>query len=212
MVELDIRPILLAMNDPRSSSPRHALYPYPNGCIGWRLWQLLCRRVRVSRLEYLEAFDRRNLVTGPWSMKRARREAKHLQSTLKGRTIILLGDGPRRAFGLPRLLLHPQTIAGVTWRQIPHLSGRNRFYDDPMQADLVAMLLESLYLRWKAEKDARQSRSQCLSSPAGNGSSYKGQEQTRGQSRRQSAGGTIPDHDNLREAPRARPIQRRSRC
>lgn len=82
-------------------------------------------------MQYVDAFDRRNLNA--------------VGKIRRGSMVVLLGDQVRKAFGVPKLLIHPQTIDGVTYRQVPHPSGRNRFYNDPVQHELVALLIEELY-------------------------------------------------------------------
>lgn len=147
-VPADTRPVLLGMNNPLSSDPEHALYPHPPGCTGWRLWDMLQERVPgVTRGQYLRAFDRRNLVDGrSWSREQARTRAESLVLEMRGREVVVLGEDPRSALGLPKLLIEPQELWGATWRQIPHPSGRNLWYNEPEHRLMVAVLLEQLYL------------------------------------------------------------------
>lgn len=142
-----VRPVLLGMNNPLHADPKYALFPHPPGCTGWRIWQMLRSRVpECTRGDYLETFDRRNLVNSVhWSAEQAREAAGQLKTALRGRVVVVLGTTVRIALGLPQVLIHPQEIEGVTWRQIPHPSGRNLFYNDEVNRSLVAMLLESLY-------------------------------------------------------------------
>jgi len=145
----DTRPVLIGMNNPISGDPKHALFPYPPGCTGHRLLTMLQSRLPgVSRRQYLERFDRRNVVSmRSFDAKLAREGAAKLDHEFfgSGRTIVLLGNDTVAAFGHPRLLIHPQVIGGSTWRQIPHPSGRNFWYNDQTNVDLVASLLEDLY-------------------------------------------------------------------
>jgi hypothetical protein len=144
-----MRPVLIGMNNPISSAPEHALFPYPPGCTGHRLLEMLQSRVPgATRREYLARFDRRNVVYGPLFDKQIARDgAAGLYSEFfgSGRTIVLLGADTAAAFGIPRLLIHPQIIGGSTWRQIPHPSGRNLWFNDKQNRLLVAMLLEDLF-------------------------------------------------------------------
>jgi len=153
----DKRPILLGMNNPLSPHPRHALFPHPDGCTGHRIWMMLAERTGATRAQYLAAFDRRNLLsTREWSQSDAQAAAHEflLQTSLMtGRTVVLLGDAPRRAFGMRKLLIEPQKMDGVTWRQIPHPSGRNLFYNDMTCRALIAMLLEELYDKHRKEEE-----------------------------------------------------------
>jgi hypothetical protein len=146
MAITDARPVLLGMNNPLSVRLEHALYPHPPGCTGWRIWKMLEEVTGATRLEYVRAFDRVNLVTGAWSAEAAVLAGEALRARWRGRVVVVLGDQPRRALGLPRLFLHPQTtLDGVTWRQIPHPSGRNHFYNDAGARALVGQMLAELY-------------------------------------------------------------------
>lgn len=149
MTKSDTRPVLIGMNNPVSSNPEHALYPYPPGCTGHRLLEMLQSRMPdVGRREYLGRFDRRNLVPHKtWSASIAAKHADELFVTFfgTGRTIVLLGNDTVKAFNIPRLLIHPQIVGGATWRQIPHPSGRNLWYNSETNRALVAALLEDLY-------------------------------------------------------------------
>lgn len=143
-----MRPVLLGMNNPVSARPEHALYPYPPGCTGARLLKLLRRRVPdVSRQEYLAAFDRRNLLSKLfWSRDEARAAAESFRTEdLRGRTVLVLGEQVRDLLGLEAQLVYPVERDGVIWRQLPHPSGRNHWYNDDVCAELAAMLLEELY-------------------------------------------------------------------
>jgi hypothetical protein len=108
---------------------------------------MLEERCRIAPSTYARAFDRRNLVRGStWDREAAEAEARRIHRHAAGATIVLLGEKVRRAFGLPKQLVHPIVRDGVIYRQIPHPSGRNHFYNDPVQRALVAVMLEDLYL------------------------------------------------------------------
>lgn len=142
------RPIILGMNNPISSDPEHALFPAPEGCTGHRLWTMLHARTQCSRAAYLSAFDRRNLVPGKfWSPRIAREQATALIEELRGseRVVLVLGAEPRDALGLHPLLVHPSYQHGVVWRQLPHPSGRNRWYNTPGNRETAELLLEEMY-------------------------------------------------------------------
>jgi hypothetical protein len=145
----DKRAVLIGMNNPVSSAPEHALYPSPEGCTGHRLYEMLKSRVpTATRSDYLRRFERRNVVSlKVFDAKLAREGAAKLDQEFfgSGRTIVVLGADTIKAFGLPPLLIHPQIIGGSTWRQIPHPSGRNLWYNDPQNKLLVSMLLEDLF-------------------------------------------------------------------
>jgi hypothetical protein len=138
------------MCNPLSRDPEHALYPSPPGCTGHRLWQLLrIRQPGVTEQQYLRAFDRRNLVAGrEWDTLTGEMNAVIMTSELwcSGRTVLLLGEKVRRAFGLEKLLVHPQERDGCTWRQLPHPSGRNAWYNAQDNRRVASLLLEELYV------------------------------------------------------------------
>jgi hypothetical protein len=69
------------------------------------------------------------------------------QKIFRGRVVVVLGEAARTAMALPPLFLHPQIIDGAIWRQIPHPNDL-WFYQNEITMDLVALLLESLYLSW----------------------------------------------------------------
>lgn len=87
---------------------------------------------RMTMDEYEESFDRRNLHT-------------HSRDRIpEGAHVVLLGEGVRRHFGVPKLLLFPQVHRGATWRQIPHPSGRCLFYNDVVLREVVGQMLRSI--------------------------------------------------------------------
>lgn len=143
-----MKTILLGMNNPVSSRPEHALYPYPPNCTGWRIMKLLQTRIpELTRRQYLTGFDRINLVNSKtWDKESAKVAARQLPSLYRGRTILAFGGAVRDALELPEILIHPLRKDGCIWRQLPHPSGRCRWYNDPDCAALAASLLEELYI------------------------------------------------------------------
>jgi hypothetical protein len=100
----------------------------------------------------LLTFERRNLVVGAEYDKRMAKVNASLiyaEQWGRNRTIVLLGQDVVTAFGIPRLLVHPQVIGGNTWRQLPHPSGRNLWYNDHDNRRVAAMLMEELYVNYK---------------------------------------------------------------
>ena len=96
----------------------------------------------TTRKQYLDAFDRRNLLrTRAWDQRKAREVAQALLPDLDGRFIVVLGTQVRAALGLP--LAEPLSIncvkAGASslgwlkfkWVAMPHPSGRNRWFNEP---------------------------------------------------------------------------------
>lgn len=156
------KPVLLGMNNPISTDPRHALYPAPARCTGHRIFEMLAAsRARRSaaplmRHEYLDAFDRLNLVEGQqWSSAAAKERAELVRRTYAGRTIVVFGAETWHVLNLvevewlgrvhsPGLQFQPfpheygslsQVVGEVTrvnstWWRFPHPSGLNRWYND----------------------------------------------------------------------------------
>lgn len=142
---LDIRkPILLGLINPHNTEP---LYVRPVGCSGYRLSSFLREFSALTEDDYLNLFDRRNLLVSNEDDPHI--AADEFRSTLgSGDNVILLGEAVRRALttsiDLPKMLIHPITVDDVTYRQIPHPSGLTRFYNDSVARQLVAMMLLDL--------------------------------------------------------------------
>lgn len=151
-----MRPVLLGMNNPISSDPRHALFPYPPGCTGHRLLVFS----GLSRSTYLESFERRNVLPGQdWSAARAREVSPGLRRELLGRRVVLLGiqvnsvvrGGSRHELAGPWRWT-PDDHGG--WHAlVPHLSGRSHFYNDHLNRALLAIFMAEL-AEWSREHAA----------------------------------------------------------
>lgn len=134
-----------------SDRPEHALYPSPTNSAGWKLWKMLNERTGAFRRDYLRAFDRRNLLCArTWKKVDAKVAAgsfltKECTRIEAGTTIVVLGEETRATLELPKLLILPQTHMGLIWRQLPHPSGRNLWYNDKSNRAVAALLLEELY-------------------------------------------------------------------
>lgn len=143
-----MRPVIVGMNNPLSSDPRHALWPHPPGCTGHRLWQMLNDRCGAFQNDYTEAFDRRNVLSArQWSAQAARRGAQELAPRLAGRDVVLLGSDTIKAFALPPVPpLAWQTGGGAwaRWIRVPHPSGRNLWFNDEVHRLATGLLLEEL--------------------------------------------------------------------
>lgn len=142
------------MNNPISRNPHHALFPRPEGCSGNRLWKMLNETCGARMSDYVEVFDRRNLLaTATWDQAQARDAASDFLNKLPdGAQVLVLGEKPREALGLEKLLLHPQVVQlgmarRVTFRQLPHPSGRSHWYNEPDHRLIAGLLLEELYER-----------------------------------------------------------------
>lgn len=157
-----MKPLLIGLHNPYSERAADALAPFPDHSAGHRLWRTLADlrgsailsasalMAAVNKHAYMEAFDRRNLFVGPYPktrLERHERAWRMLRSIPDGACAIVLGVDVAQAFGtlleepLHKTLIHPQVRNGVTWRLLPHPSGRSTFYNDPITRTLVGMTL-----------------------------------------------------------------------
>ena len=142
--------LLLGMNNPLSDDPEFDLYPYPEGSAGWCLWKMLPEG--TTRRQYLDMFDRRNLLRArEWDQRAARAAAQELLPELGGRRVVVLGSQVRAALGLPKAeplvwykMLTPrvgQKAAAFSYAALPHPSGRNMWYNAPTNREAVGKFL-----------------------------------------------------------------------
>lgn len=127
------RVLLLGEQNPYGGDPSFALYPAPDGCSGHRL---CCRILGLSRKEYLERFDRRNVLEHPgkWNAREARVAASRALGT--HRRVVALGAKVAAALGLStepfrshNLLLHGEEERYLL--VLPHPSGLSRAWNVP---------------------------------------------------------------------------------
>lgn len=131
--------LLVGESNPYGSNPDFALYPYPDNSAGHRL----CTRVlNMSRAAYLKEFDRTNLCAGKWSMKEARDSAAKLRLSRIG--IVALGSKVSRAFGLKFEPFKLVESSGVFFAVLPHPSGLNRIWNDPLNYSAAKVCVDNL--------------------------------------------------------------------
>lgn len=144
------RVLLLGEDNPQSADPRHALYPYPEGCAGHRL---ATRILDLSTGSYMSIW-RTNLCNPRWSTPAARERAKLLVDPVVGhpwKVIVMLGR--KVADAVCRALDMRDSETGkpvgidafdsrtIGWRigevehklelvALPHPSGRSLVYND----------------------------------------------------------------------------------
>lgn len=137
--------VLLAMNNPLSSNPAHALFPHPPGSSGHRLWRMLHAVTGLGRGTYLH-LDRRNVLGQPkWSRALAVQRGDQLRVQLAGeyRTVLVFGAQTWAALGLPPTdWVLPVHLYATAWRKLPHPSGRTRWYNCAAHRLIVGLLLE----------------------------------------------------------------------
>lgn len=138
------RVLLVGEDNPVSSDPEHALFCSPPGCAGERLQRLV---MGLPRLHYL-ALWRVNLCAMAWSMREAKESARAMIAPgAPWRTVVALGskvgaamadisDGLHSPFGW----WHCAAIQGRIIF-LPHPSGRNRAWNDPVSAERAREIL-----------------------------------------------------------------------
>ena len=134
------RVLLVGESNPYGADPRLALYPSPPGCAGARL----CGILLMTGREYLQTFDRTNLLEGSrWSAPWARESANALSVGNRRRYRVLLGARVAAAHGVP---FAPYTFRGPCghWLILPHPSGRSRLWCEPGAAERARRLVLAL--------------------------------------------------------------------
>jgi len=107
------------------------------------LWRMLYARIDVNLHQYMQGFERYNLIDA------------HKIINERGRTILLLGAEAPEAFNIPPVLIHPQQSGGCTWRQIPHPNVDREWYNVDTNRVLVELLMEQLYEDYQGAKRER---------------------------------------------------------
>src|SRR6185312_16861971 len=77
-------------------------------------------------------FDRTNMIERRiWSRIQARKRATEVRESLKGRTVVVLGQEVWVTLALPMCTwFHAIIDHDGLWYKVPHFSGRNRMYND----------------------------------------------------------------------------------
>lgn len=146
------RPVLVGMNNPLSDDPEYALFPYPVGSTGHRIYSMLqLLRPATTRGDYCRAFDRRNVLNARlWSDAEAKVQGARLRSALQrsrgDRVVVVFGAKAWQAMDLPAHAPYvlPCALDGVLWRRLPHPSGRGRWYNETEHRLVLGLLLEEL--------------------------------------------------------------------
>ncbi len=139
------RVLLVGEDNPQSSAPEHALFPYPEGCAGNRLMKILGLRPAT----YL-ALWRTNLCSPRWSKKDAASRMIHLTwPDAPWDTIVLLGRKCADVFSawhdVAPFATVRHDVVGMNGAiedrhktfqvvSLPHPSGRNLLWNDPRSA------------------------------------------------------------------------------
>lgn len=153
-----LKTVLLGENNPQSADPARALWPAPAGAAGYNLFKLLRARVpEATEQDYLRAFDRRNLLDSvEWDKKKGAIAGPVVWDELTNRRVVLLGMtvlrcvfGEEGAVGIQPIEWRTD-LEGRTWCFLPHPSGRNLWYNDDANRAAAELLMEELYMTWRA--------------------------------------------------------------
>lgn len=124
-----------------------------DGWSGERIALMIGRRRREMLERWVEARNLINVFPGRCGEKgdhfdvdAARLAADAMMPQLRGRTAIIAGRKVADAFGIDAPFLSRVEKAGVVFWPIPHPSGVNLWYNDPLNAERVERLLRKLIL------------------------------------------------------------------
>lgn len=152
--------LLVGLDNPQSSDPRYALYPYPSGCAGWRLWASV---IQIHDPMFTERAYMRIPKTNLFPVgsavrcgKRAVEQAGELlRLQLRGQSkhVVLLGTVVRDAvMGRNTGECEHPMASFVRLKQgdntqyawIPHPSGRNHFYNSRENQKRIGKFIREL--------------------------------------------------------------------
>jgi len=144
-----MKPILLGMCDTRPVSLRRGgpLYPNP-GTSGQRLLQVICSvRPHTTVAEFCQTFDRRNVLDAQrWDWREAENRGSKLREEFAGCVVICLGEEVRKALDLQVVIgFGPYFDGKAFYYFLPHPSGRNLWYNEPRNRELVGRLLAGFF-------------------------------------------------------------------
>lgn len=141
------RRLILIGEDPGRGDPRCPVYPWPAGCTGARLCDLL----GMNPAEYVNDTLRVNIFYEKperWNAKEAHARVLAMGGLLDGAAVIACGRRVAKALGLPeaspwysgrRVKLG---VARAIIVPIPHPSGRNRAWSDPAETERARVALD----------------------------------------------------------------------
>jgi hypothetical protein len=135
------RPYILGLNCPYNTDPDYALFTSPRGGTGHRLWSMVNEITDIDCNQWLLRTQRVNLLSDvvlPRDYRSAaRRRGQFLAPLIRGRVVVLLGADVATSVGHDA---EPFVWSG-SWVSIPHPSGKNRFFNDPVCRAAAGLLL-----------------------------------------------------------------------
>lgn len=144
------KPALIIMNNAHGQD--HPLWPDPVNSVGWRCWKMLHFFTGATQRDYLRCFDRYRMSDERrWSIEDANQYADKFHAVLKGRKrVVVLGVDTLKALGVYHRPQYYRWIDyGFEGMLVPHPSGRNEVYRDPLYTLQTSSLLAELYNEYK---------------------------------------------------------------
>jgi hypothetical protein len=138
-----MRPYILGLNNPQGHT---AFYTQPPGCSGHRLWQMVHEVNGIGEKEWLHVTQRNNLLSETTLHRdyksAARRRGQYLGPLIANRTVVLVGADVAQAMDhdYPPFIWDPNK----DWIAIPHPSGSNLFYNNPIHRLATGILLADI--------------------------------------------------------------------
>jgi len=142
-----VKPLLIGQAPSRSGGEgEYALFPYPPGSAGHRLWKLM----GVSRGQYMRHFDRVNLLSkypgdgeagDLFPQAAAMVAADDMIASLEGRRVVFVGVQVAAAFEFTYPVLMWRRHRGFEAVSMPHTSGRARWWNEAGNWELAERFL-----------------------------------------------------------------------
>lgn len=133
--------LLVGLDNPQSNDPRHALFPSPPGCSGYRLMKFMqAADPKFTRMQYVSIQKTNLFPVGACPTKKRTlalaRAGALLREQVSGtnRRVVLMGQEVATAV-LGEVRRAPSMfefikLDGAQYAWIPHPSGRNHHYND----------------------------------------------------------------------------------
>lgn len=138
---------VLALHNPQSGHPLHALYPHDAKSAGHQLWSLLNETMPLTLTAWLDGTDRANILSDTTLSvdyrSAAARRGVLIRPWIEGRWTVLIGSSVAKAVGHDA---PPLQMGGPTgrWVSIPSLT-RNAYYNDPINRAAAGRTLAMLW-------------------------------------------------------------------
>ena len=141
-----MKPVFLGMSNPHSSDPGRAFWPDPPGSFGHDIWALMNEYGPISKLDFLNAFERINLMPSIWRPELAEEKLKEIWPKFRDRLVVCWNLPVAIAAGLSGWTpLKWQVVDGVLacYAYIP--ARESTAYNHEIIRHAVAMRLWTLY-------------------------------------------------------------------